>query len=229
MFRTTSAVAALTLITVSQSFAGVEIVLVDGLHLTGVSIERRGDEFLLKTEAGVQVAIPWELIREIQLSGERQILGKHRGGETHGVEARARSVERESSAAKDRPPRVTEKEQDSTGGEQSLRRDAPATPPNSLTPTPAEQLAAFGRDPATFQRGPITPTWHYDDVLGYESDVTQFRPSRWHRPPVDPTWRYDDELGYGSDVTQFNPTRWHRPPIPTWWYPTDGWGRGAGD
>lgn len=101
-----------------------------------------------------------------------------------------------------------------------------AVPASSLTPTPAEQLAAFGRDPAMFQRPPVDATWRYEDVLGYETDVTQFRPSHWYRSKVDPNWRYEDVLGSRTDVTQFAPAQWPPAPVPPRWYPADAWSPG---
>ena len=236
---TTVLLAALVFAAVGQAAAGAELILVDGSQLAGDSVERRGGEFVLATDDGGQVSIQVELVRAIRLTGRPPVLCEHWDAGYQRQELQLGTTEPEPDA-EEHPASMTPDDGNGsltkkplsrngkTGNEASTdvdTRDPHVIPPSSLSPTQSEQLAAFGRDPATFEQGPVDPAWHYDDVLGHETDVTQFRPSRWYRPPIDPVWRYEDELGTGTDVTQFNPSTWRRPPIPARWHPADGWTR----
>ncbi|NIM61097.1 MAG: hypothetical protein GTN89_09920 [Acidobacteria bacterium] len=97
------------------------------------------------------------------------------------------------------------------------------TPTDTLSPGRQEQLAVFGGISSTFQPPAITPIWDYRDVLGLETDVTDFRPSRWFRSLIDPTWRYEDEPALEGDEIEFNPARWFRSSIDMWWCPSNDW------
>ncbi len=239
---TTVLLAALVFATVGQALAGAELILVDGRQLAGDSVERRGSEFVLETDDGVQVSIQVELVRAIRLTGGPPVLCDHWGAGFQGQELQLETAEPEPDAEEHpasitadaghgssmrKPPPKHHMAGDEASSDVDTRsiRERHLIPPSSLSPTQSEQLAAFGRDPATFEQGPVDPTWHYDDVLGHETDVTQFRPSRWNQSPIDPVWRYEDQLGTGTDVTQFNPSTWRRPPTPARWYPVDGWTR----
>lgn len=245
MGRPVIAVALSALMTVSQDVAGVQLVLLDGQRIAGQELERHENEFIVETAQGARLVVPRQLVAAIQLSGEGPTRRIDLRGDSHGVLTAGRSPtdtqgmagaeatvatppDSLSSAATDpesRGSRLRPTESAILGSRPDLEGAASsvALPPSTLTPTPAEQLAAFGHDPAIFQRPPVDPIWRYEDVLGYERDVTQFRPSHWYRSKVDPNWRYEDVLGNRTDVTQFAPAQWHPAPVPARWYPTDGW------
>ena len=222
MVRSRLIVATLAATMALNAFAGVELVLVDGSHVAGAVVERRGDEYRVRTDDGAEIVIPIELVREIRLSGGDPTADGPSRGLPSALPPSLSPSPTEQLAASDRDP--------SSDGDPTVDRPSrglPSAPPPglsaSLSPSLAEQLAAFGRDPSSFQAGPIDANWQYEDVLGYGTDVTQFGPSRWSRSPIDANWRYEDVLGYGTDVTRFAPSRWYRPPIRASWYPTDGW------
>ena len=70
--------------------------------------------------------------------------------------------------------------------QEGRREDAPpAFPAYSgppAPPTPSAQLEAFGWPPAALREPVVDTRWLPEDVLGYETDVTQFAPSSWPRP-----------------------------------------------
>ena len=87
-------------------------------------------------------------------------------------------------------------------------------------PKTHEQLAAFGRPPATFRRGPVETLWVPQSGLG--PDVSDFNPARWFRAPTDPTWTPVSAFKSSKDVTQFSPVRWYSAPTDPIWRPTNG-------
>src|SRR5262245_21805860 len=87
-------------------------------------------------------------------------------------------------------------------------------------PRAHEQLAAFGRPPASFRVGAVDPYWTPVSALG--PDVSDFHPVRWFRAPTDPNWTPSSAFLASKDATEFSPVRWFQAPTNPVWRPTSG-------
>lgn len=165
----------------SPARAAAELVLKDGQTLSGVSLELRGEVYVLETGPDSRISIPWQLVRQVRLTGD------------------------------DTPA--------PTGVRPTKAQQLAGPPDPPHTPGYREQLAAFGRPPAQFQRSPIPSRWRPAESRG--PDVTEFNPSRWYDAPLDPIWRPESAYSAAKDVTHFSPARWYRSPVSSEWRPRD--------
>ena len=167
----------------APALAGAELVLLDGTVLSGTSVERKGEEYLLTGDRGVVTAIPAALVKQMRLTGgdappptgltyaEPQVLA----GTT--IEAPGR---REVLAAFGRPP--------------ALFRP----PSRTQSWVPADGFAGKGYTefrPTQWVPSPVDPHWRPTSVFTAENDVTQFRPVKWRPTIVNTGWRPRDGFG----------------------------------
>jgi len=97
-----------------------------------------------------------------------------------------------------------------------------AGPPGpARTPTPDEQLAAFGEPPASFTPSIIGTGWRPKDA--FEGKEARLDPARWFEAPIDPSWTPISAFRASKDVTEFNPVHWYQSPIDPVWRPRSGW------
>lgn len=203
--RVIGALAALVLASLPAAGAA-ELVLDDGQVLTGESLERKDDLYLLELESGSVLPIPIELVLEIRLTGDDD------------EQAERADVEPQERAELD-------DDAPASGIEPAEPRTLAGRPGGADLQDRPEQLAVLG-PPARFARGVIDPVWRpRSDWGGRETDVTQFNPARWYRPPIDFRWRPTSNYTRATDVTNFDPADWYRPPIDSTWWPTDGFRR----
>ncbi len=195
----------LLLVAATAAPAGVEIVLQDGRVLKGATLELKDDNYLFELDGGQgTLALPAGLVREIRFFD---------APEPDAFDAATGEPVEPPVDELDRTPRNLVV--DPADPAPDTRRPDPRTPP------PAEQVRAFGRPPATFRPGAVDTVWRNEDVLGRNTDATQFNPSRWYRPARSSEWSptsaFDDRSAYPS----FNPSRWYRPRTRSTWFPRD--------
>lgn len=162
---------------VAPALAGAELVLDDGRTLSGTSVERRDENYLLTLEADEVMAVPVALVREVRLTGDDAPaptgieVGEPRTlvGPPGGVQLPARAQQLASFG----PPA-------------NFRKGTldPVWQPRDGWLRPG--VTQFS--PARWAKSPLDPTWTPRSAFSANQDVTQFNPARWARSPVDTTW-----------------------------------------
>ncbi len=115
-----------------------------------------------------------------------------------------------------------------TGGEDPAPTAFKITIPENLVgpkepfepPKTRDQLASFGRAPATFREGSVRTDWTPGNALA--PDATEFHPVRWRKGPTDFNWTPTSAFRASQDVTQFSPAKWRVPMRDPSWYPVNG-------
>ncbi len=109
-----------------------------------------------------------------------------------------------------------------------LRTGEPATlvgPPDLEPPAgPEDQLAAFGRPPATWAGSTADSEWRPTSAWRPGTGGVDFNPARWARETIDPNWTPRSAYTTSQDVTEFNPVHWYQAPIESTWWPRSGFG-----
>jgi hypothetical protein len=167
----------------APALAGAELVLLDGRVLSGTSVERKGDEYLLTGDRGVVTAIPAALVKQMRLTGgdsqpptgltyaEPQVLA----GTT--IEGPGR---REMLEAFGRPPALFK---------------PPSRTQNWLPTDGFEGKGYTEFRPTKWVPSVIDPIWRPPSIFTAENDVTQFRPVKWRPTIVNTNWRPHDGFG----------------------------------
>jgi hypothetical protein len=192
MFRAVLALA-VSIAAAAPALAGAQLVLRDGTTIEGVSVERRGELFLLKLEGGSIATIPADNVKELRLQDD--------------PDAAPNGVKLATPKALAGPST----EPVTTGGPAELLAafpkpvTAPRPPPLRTEWKPTDALA--GRDvsqfrPARWYRAPIDPTWTPTPAFTNRSDVSNFRPARWTKV-IESVWVPKD--GFADAVS--NPRR----------------------
>jgi hypothetical protein len=192
MIRTVLALAA-AIAAAGPAIAGAQLLLRDGSTVAGVSVERRGELFLLKLEGGSIAAIPADNVKELRLQDD--------------PDAAPSGVKLATPKALAGPST----EPVTTGGAAELLAafpkpvTAPRPPPIRTEWKPTDALA--GRDvtqfrPARWYRAPIDATWTPTPAFTNRTDVTNFRPARWTKV-IETVWVPKD--GFADAVS--NPRR----------------------
>ena len=184
--------ACLLLLASSPALAGAELILKDGMVLSGTDLELKGDAYVLHTSADAAIAIPWQLVARVRLIGDdlqapsgmriskaQQLAGPAVAPQTPGY--------REQHAAFGRPP--------ARFADPQPERWRPTSDIGEAT-----DVTAF--NPARWYVAPIDPIWTPRSAFGKADDRTEFHPARWYRAPMDATWWPVD--GFGG-------TRWFAP------------------
>jgi hypothetical protein len=167
----------------SPALAGAELVLVDGTVISGTSVERKEDQYLLTGDRGVVTTVPAALVKQMRLTGgdappptgltfsvPQVLVGEK-------IEGPGR---REMLAAFGRPPALFQ----------------PPSRNQSWVPTDAyagKDVTEFS--PATWAPPVFDPIWRPTSDYTAESDVTQFRPVKWRPTVVNTDWRPRDGFG----------------------------------
>ena len=174
--------------------AAVEIVFEDGTEISGSSLEREGDLYLLKLETGETIAFPFELVSLVRLTDE--VAGLSEAEESVGLPDLGEELAGEGYAPV-RPTAPSEQLAAFGRGPAAFR-----TPPVASSWTPEDSLGYRSDvtqfNPSRWFRPAHDPTW--GPTSGYEktSGPPDFNTSRWYRPPVRSVWRPRD--GWGSTV-----------------------------
>jgi hypothetical protein len=189
----------------------VELHLVDGRVLTGVDVRRADGQYLLEMENGDVVALPEELVAEVQL--------------------------REIGHDRRMPPRpgMIVAEPQTLAGDEPVLGDPDASTPVGLVPsdprqlegppaqlvTPESSLAVLG-EPSKFQKGVFNHDWVPSTDWDMSLENNNFAPSTWSKSIIDSSWSPSSDYRQDTDVTDFNPSSFQEGVIDNSWQPEDG-------
>lgn len=175
----------------APAFAEAKLVLKDGTVLSGRSVQRKDDLYLLEGEQGAVIPVPVELVQQMQLLEEGTV-------PTGIVVAKPKTVGGPAWAGKTPPFR----DQVAAFGKPGY---VPPLPPVDPSWRPTSDWTDEGKGPLAplhWTVAPFDPTWTPTSAFTKAGDVTNFRPTRWFANPINPVWRPIDSWG---DTVWFRP------------------------
>ncbi|HEX5043510.1 MAG TPA: hypothetical protein VFV75_11425 [Candidatus Polarisedimenticolaceae bacterium] len=184
-FRLLAAPAAL--LVGAAALAGAELVLLDGRVLSGDSVRREGDLYVLSTRTG-DVTMPAELVDRVQLTGEpesRPIQGIPEGPTA------LRDAGPQQLAGAPVQPSTPEQQTAAIGNPSSFRK----SPVNSeWHPTSAYDMSkdVLADSRSTFVQSPVDPEWHPTSAFDPSKDVLADSRSTFAKSPIDSSWTPTD-------------------------------------
>ena len=178
-------------------WAGAELVLVDDRVLSGKSVERKEEFFLLEMPKGGVIAVPAELVKELRLTG---------GADP--APTGIRLAEPRTLAGLPLALPAGPRDQLAAFGRPSARFAAASTDsrwrPTNAWP-PGKDVTNF--NPSSWAKPSIDPTWSPVSAFKASKDVTEFNPARWYESPTRSAWQPRD--AWGSTIW-FPPVVGHR-------------------
>ena len=195
------------LLIAAPSFAGAQLVLLDGQVVSGAAVELIDDEYVLSLDGGGALSIPRELVREVRLRDvkppEPPPPPSARGDD-------AGTLERKPETLAGKPTRgLLQDDPETLAGETG----------RATAPTPEEATAAIGR-PSEFQRGLSDPTYVPQSDWSNDLSLNEFNPSTWYDAPIDPT--FVPRSGFPPGDAFDGKSSSFRKGLNNTWSPTDG-------
>lgn len=175
----------------------IEIVLRNGATLSGVSLERRDDLYLLELDSGETVSLPVDLIREVRF---------------HDVErppddaTKPRPAGPPSGSAPAREPSVRHLSPPPSR-QLAVFGEDPWTYPPVRTWTPKSSLGYHTDvtefNPVKWFRAPTDPVWTPTSAYDTSNPLPDFNTVHWYRPAYNPVWHPSD--GWGRATQSSSP------------------------
>lgn len=179
------------LLAAAPALADARLVLKDGTVLSGRSVQRKDDLYLLESSGGSVVPVPAELVAQLQLVDTE--------GAPTGIEpAKPKSVAGPAWAGTTPPFR----EQVAAFGKSPYVPPLPAVDPAWRPASDWTEEGKAALMPLRWSYGPLDEAWTPKSAYTKAGDVTNVHPVRWFSPSLNPVWQPID--GWSETV-------WFRP------------------